>query len=108
MSFVTLGSVPVGGTPLVIGSPVTIDPAQPGYMKQSTAADPPSAASGLVVFEHIQNKSDALTTDYDSLLRLRAPGCLRPDHARTGDEGLVQEHRVEDLPTAARGRRSAS
>src|SRR3954468_16001889 len=58
--------VPATGTPLVIGSAVTIDPANPGYVVQAAAAAVPNPASGIVVFEHIQNKSDGLTTDYDS------------------------------------------
>ena len=55
-----------GGTPFRIGEPVMIDPDNPGFMKRAGAAQAPGANCGLVVFEHIQNKSDALTTVYDS------------------------------------------
>src|SRR4051812_41103344 len=58
--------VPKTGTPLVIGSPVMLDPAAAGFVKQATAAAKPSANTGIVVYEHIQNKSDALTTIYDA------------------------------------------
>lgn len=57
---------PATGTPLVIGSPVMIDPATPGFVKQATDAVAPDSNCGLAVFEHIQNKSDALTTIYDA------------------------------------------
>lgn len=57
---------PADQAPFRIGSPVVIDPDKPGYMKQAAAGAAPSQGSGLCVFEHIQNKSDALTTVYDS------------------------------------------
>lgn len=57
---------PKTGTPLRIGEPVVLDPANPGFMKPAAAAEVPGPDCGLAVFEHIQNKSDALTTVYDS------------------------------------------
>jgi hypothetical protein len=51
---------------LRIGSPVVIDPDNAGKMKQAAAGEAPGQDCGLVIFEHIQNKSDALTTVYDS------------------------------------------
>lgn len=58
--------VPSTGSPLRIGEGVMLDPANPGKLKRATAGVTPSANCGIVVFEHIQNKSDALTTAYDS------------------------------------------
>jgi hypothetical protein len=58
--------VPKTGTPLVIGSPVELDSAAPGFLKQAGAAAVPGPNCGIVIFEHIQNKSDALTTIYDA------------------------------------------
>lgn len=57
--------VPATGTPFKIGAPVMIDAANAGYMKAATASAPANATSGLAIYEHIQNKSDALTTVYD-------------------------------------------
>lgn len=57
---------PRTGTPLKIGAPVTLDPSAPGFLKEAGAAATPGPNAGLVVFEHIQNKSDALTTTSDS------------------------------------------
>lgn len=48
--------VPRTGTMLQIGSTVTIDPANPGMLKLPAANANPTAASGLVLFEHIQSK----------------------------------------------------
>lgn len=45
---------PAGST-LLIGEPVLIDPATPGFMKQATAGAVPNAGAGLVIFEHIQH-----------------------------------------------------
>jgi hypothetical protein len=58
--------VPSTGTPFKIGTPVEIDPANPGRLKLAGDTAVPGANCGVVVFEHIQNKSDALTTQYDS------------------------------------------
>ena len=58
--------VPATGTPFKIGAPVTIDPANPGRLKAAADGGAPGAASGLVIFEHIQNKSDALVTNVDA------------------------------------------
>lgn len=58
--------VPATGTPFKIGAPVMLDPANAGRLKAATEAVNPGPNVGLVVFEHIQNKSDALTTQYDS------------------------------------------
>lgn len=57
--------VPATGTPLRIGEGVMLDPANPGRLMRATAGVAPSANCGIVVFEHIQNKSDALTTNHD-------------------------------------------
>lgn len=58
--------VPATGTPLRIGEGVMLDPANPGRLKRATADAAPSANCGIVVFEHIQNKSDALTLSHDA------------------------------------------
>ena len=58
--------VPATGTPFKIGAPVQLDPDNPGRLRAAPAAAAPGQNCGLVVFEHIQNKSDALTTVYDS------------------------------------------
>ena len=58
--------VPANGTPFKIGAPVMLDDANPGRLKAATEAAAPGPNCGIVVFEHIQNKSDALTTAYDS------------------------------------------
>lgn len=58
--------VPKTGTPFKIGAPVMLDPANPGQLKAATNALAPGANAGVVIFEHIQNKSDALTTTYDA------------------------------------------
>lgn len=57
--------VPATGTPFRIGAPVVLDPANPGYVKAAAEAAAPGPGAGIVVFEHIQNKSDALTTNHD-------------------------------------------
>ena len=57
--------VPATGTALKIGAPVMLDPANPGKLKAATEAAAPGPNCGVVVFEHIQNKSDALVTAYD-------------------------------------------
>jgi hypothetical protein len=62
---------PKTGTPFKIGAPVmlnNVNPGQAGYgeMKAATNAAAPGANCGLVIFEHIQNKSDKLTTEFDS------------------------------------------
>lgn len=58
--------VPATGTPLKIGAPVEIDSANPGRLKAATEAAEPGPNCGIVVFEHIQNKQDALTTGSDA------------------------------------------
>lgn len=58
--------VPATGTPLKIGEPVMLDVATPGQVIPATEAVDPGQNTGIVVFEHIQNKSDALTTAFDS------------------------------------------
>lgn len=58
--------VPKTGTPFKIGAPVMLDPDNPGQLKAATEALAPSAVCGLVIFEHIQNKSDALVTSHDA------------------------------------------
>lgn len=58
--------VPATGNALHIGEPVMLDGANPGRLKPATEAAAPGANCGIVVFEHIQNKSDALTTSYDT------------------------------------------
>lgn len=58
--------VPSTGTPFKIGAPVMLDPDNAGRLKAATEAVDPGQNCGLVVFEHIQNKADALTTQYDS------------------------------------------
>lgn len=59
--------VPKAGTPFLIGAPVTLDIANPGFLKQPTAAQAPSPGCGAVVFEHIQSKGvdTFLTTNVD-------------------------------------------
>lgn len=57
---------PKTGTPLKIGAPVQLDADNPGFMEPADDGAAPGPNVGLVVFEHIQNKSDALTTQYDS------------------------------------------
>lgn len=42
------------GSAFEIGSPVQIDPAKPGFMKQAAAGAARGPQSGLVLFEHIQ------------------------------------------------------
>lgn len=66
--------VPRDGTPLKIGSPVVLDDAAPGSLKQAGAAAAPGANAGLLIFEHIQNKSDALTTTFDPPYDAAPPG----------------------------------
>lgn len=60
--------VPKAGTPLLIGAPVTIDTATPGFLKLATAAQAPSPGCGVVVFEHIQYKGvdTSLVTSSDA------------------------------------------
>jgi len=57
--------VPATGTPFIIGAPVMLDAANPGRLKAATEAAAPNQGCGIVVFEHIQNKSDALVTNHD-------------------------------------------
>lgn len=62
---------PKTGTPFKIGAPVQLNPVAPGAAGYGELRAAPSAAApgpncGLVIFEHIQNKSDALTTVYDA------------------------------------------
>lgn len=58
--------VPASGTPFKIGAPVQLDPNNPGKLKAAAEAVAPGQNTGIVVFEHIQNKSDALTLSYDA------------------------------------------
>ena len=58
--------VPATGTPIKIGAPVMLDGANPGRLKAATQAATPGVNCGLAIFEHIQNKSDALTLSYDA------------------------------------------
>lgn len=58
--------VPSTGNALKIGAPVQLDPDNAGKLKAAASAAAPGPASGIVVYEHIQNKSDALTTQYDA------------------------------------------
>lgn len=58
--------VPKTGTPLKIGAPVQLDADNVGFLEPAAAAAAPGPNVGIVVYEHIQNKSDALTTVYDS------------------------------------------
>jgi hypothetical protein len=60
--------VPKAGTPLLIGSPVALDTANPGFLRLATAAEAPSPLTGVVVFEHIQFKGvdTFLTTNVDA------------------------------------------
>jgi hypothetical protein len=44
---------PAGST-LVIGEPVILDSAAPGFLKQATAGVAANGAAGVVVYEHIQ------------------------------------------------------
>lgn len=53
---------PATGTPFKIGSPITIDPANPGQVKAAAADSPANASSGIAVFEHIQFKSDVIVS----------------------------------------------
>lgn len=57
--------VPSTGDPLRIGEGVMIDTANPGRLVRATSGVAPTQACGILVYEHIQNKSDALTTQYD-------------------------------------------
>lgn len=63
--------VPKTGTPFKIGAPVQLNPAAPGAagygeLRAAPEATAPGQNCGLVIFEHIQNKADALTTQYDA------------------------------------------
>lgn len=58
--------VPATGTALVIGSSVMIDTANAGYLKVADEGADPGPNCGIAIFEHIQNKSDALTLYDDS------------------------------------------
>jgi len=56
---------PATGTPLVIGSPVVINAASPGFLKQAADGQAP-ANGGVVVFEHIQSFSGPLVEHMDA------------------------------------------
>lgn len=58
--------VPATGNPLSIGEGVMLDVATPGRLMRATAGVAPGQNCGIVVYEHIQNKSDALTTNHDA------------------------------------------
>lgn len=53
--------VPATGTPIKIGAPIMLDGAAAGFVKAATEAVAPSQNCGVAIYEHIQNKSDALT-----------------------------------------------
>lgn len=57
---------PTTGSAILIGAPVMLDAAAAGFVKAATEAVTPSQNCGIAVFEHIQNKSDALTLYNDS------------------------------------------
>lgn len=111
--------VPATGTALRIGEAVMLDAANPGKLIRATEAVAPSANCGIVVFEHIQNKSDALTTAYDSPYDLvplgvyaqmiHGPGAkvwFRNTDAKTLYDGRVREafdFVVDDVATLAPG-----
>lgn len=57
--------VPASGTPLRIGEPVVLDADNPGFLEPAAAGATPGPNAGIVVYEHIQNKSDALVTNHD-------------------------------------------
>ena len=48
--------VPKTGTPFVIGAPVMLDSANPGFLKAATAGAAANGAAGIAIFEHIQLK----------------------------------------------------
>lgn len=55
---------PATGDPLVLGTAVVVDPANPGQVKVPAADASPSALSGILVYEHIQYKGvDASLTE---------------------------------------------
>lgn len=55
-------------TPLAIGAPVMLDPANPGLLKAATEAAKPTQAAGLALFEHtmLVGVDPALTTSSDA------------------------------------------
>lgn len=65
---------PAGEAPFEIGAAVQLDPDNAGFLKLADEAAAPSQNCGLVIFEHIQNKSDALTTVYDNPYNQVPPG----------------------------------
>ena len=57
--------VPKTGTPWMIGTPVQVDPAAPGFLRRPAAAAAPTPLSGIVLFEHINKfgvDTDLVTT----------------------------------------------
>lgn len=55
---------PKAGTPFLIGAPVALDTANPGFLRLATAAEAPSPLKGVAVFEHIQVRGvDPALTD---------------------------------------------
>lgn len=54
--------VPRTGTPLKIGSPVVLDGAAAGFMKQAAAGAAPGPAAGVVIYEHIQYRGSTDST----------------------------------------------
>lgn len=58
---------PKTGDLIVIGAPVSLDPATPGFFKAAAAAAAPNSASGIALFEHIQAKGvdTSLTSTHD-------------------------------------------
>jgi len=96
--------VPATGTPLRIGEGVMLDPAAAGKLKVATAGVAAGANCGIVVFEHIQNKSDALVTNHDDpydkvplgvyAQMMRGPGAkvwFRNTAAKTLYDGRVRD-----------------
>lgn len=57
--------VPATGSSLRIGEGVMVDTANEGRLKRATNGVTPTPLCGILVYEHIQNKSDALVTSYD-------------------------------------------
>lgn len=56
---------PSTGNDIIIGAPVVIDPDNPGRFKRAAEAEAPGSDCGIAIYEHIQNKSDNLTTYLD-------------------------------------------
>lgn len=57
--------MPSTGSPLRIGEGVMVDTANDGKLVRATNGVAPTVLCGILIYEHIQNKSDALVTSYD-------------------------------------------